>query len=344
MKIFFIFLLLALCPLDLMANDKVLNIYIWANELPSFAVRAFEKETGIKVNVSTFENNEMMYAKLRATKQSGYDIVMPSSYFVDRMRRQDMLEKLDRTRISNWKNLNPLFLHPAYDPLNDYSVPQIWGITGIYVNQRYFQANTISNWTDLWQKRFDSRLSMLNDTREVFSMALLSMGYSANDRDPEHIKQAFLKLKTLMKNIKVFSTDTIISIMIDEDASIGMAWNGDAYKAEQENPNMRFVFPKDGFVIWVDNFCIPKNARHRDAAYAFINFVLRAEVGRDIALATSFPTPNLAAQKLLPEKIRTDPTIYPPAEVMKRGQFQIDVGDETAALYEKYWDELKMSG
>ena len=344
MNIRIILLLIFLLPLSAFAQNKVVNIYAWTGEVPDYVVRQFEKETGIKVNISTYENNEIMYAKLRATKNPGYDLVMPSSYFVDRMRRQGMLEKLDKTKLTHWKNLNPAFLNPTYDPDTQFSVPYIWGVTGIFVNSHYYQPSRIKKWSDLWDARFYNQLMMLDDTREMFSMALLSLGYSANDRDPQHIKAAFLKLKALMKNIKVFSSDTVVSIMIDEDATVGMAWNGDAFKAAQENPTVQFIFPTDGFVIWVDNFSIPKTALHKEAAYAFINFILRSDIAKYVALATQFPIANQAAQKLLPDAIRNNPTVYPSQDVLRHGQFQTDVGDDTLALFEKYWEELKMSG
>jgi spermidine/putrescine transport system substrate-binding protein len=172
----------------------------------------------------------------------------------------------------------------------------------------------------------------------------LALGYSPNDSRPEHIKAAYLKLKELMPNVKVFSTETVVSIMIDEDATVGMAWNGDTSKASQENKNIKFIFPKEGFVIWVDNFSIPIHAPHKDTAYAFINFILRDDIAKEIALYTAFPIANLAAQKLLPEEIRNNPTIYPSKEILSHGQFQIDLGEKTLALYEKYWEELKMGG
>jgi len=342
--LFLILSTLMLFPAGADAARKVVNVYAWTGEVPDFVVRLFEKQTGIKVNFSTYENNEIMYAKLRANKNAGYDVVMPSSYFVDRMSRLGMLQKLDKTKLPNWNNLNPNFTHPAYDPKAEYSVPFIWGITGIFVNNSYFNPESIRKWADLWDERFYNKLMLLDDTREVFSMALLTLGYSANDRDPEHIKAAYLKLKELMNNVKVFSTDTVVSIIIDEDATVGMAWNGDAFKASRENKHVNFIFPEDGFVIWVDNFSIPVNAPHKEEAYEFINFIMRADIAKEIALATSFPTANLAAQKLLPPEIRDNPAVYPPKEVLRRGQFQTDLGDDTLALYEKYWEELKMSG
>jgi spermidine/putrescine transport system substrate-binding protein len=344
MKFIYVLALLFFIPLSATAQDKVLNIYAWANEIPESVIRAFEKESGIKVNITVYGNNEMMYAKLRASKNVGYDIVMPSSYFVDRMQRQHMLAKLDKSKLPNLKNINPKFLNPSYDPHSDYSVPHVMGITGIFLNTHYFSEKSISKWSDLWDKRFNSQLLLLDDIREIFSIGLLSLGYSANDRDPEHIKAAYLKLKALMKNVKVFTVETVTSIIIDEDATVGTAWNADAYKASQENKHIAFVYPKEGFVMWVDNFSIPYDAPHKEAAYAFINFVLRADIGRDIALITNYPTPNLAAQQLLPAPIRNNPIIYPPQSVLKRGQFQIDVGDETTALYAKYWEALKMGG
>lgn len=338
-----LFLLLVIMPCAF-AEKKILNIYAWASEIPDNVIRQFEKETGIKVNFSTYENNEIMYAKIRASKNAGYDVVIPSSYFVDRMRRQNMLTKLDKTKLPNWKNLSSDFLNPAYDPGAQYCMPFLWGITGIFFNKNYYPEGSIKKWSDLWDARFQDKLMLLDDTREVFSMGLLSLGYSPNDSNPDHIKEAFLKLKTLMQNVKVFSSDTVVSILIDEDATVGMAWNGDVFKAAGENSNLRFVFPEEGFVIWVDNFVIPVNAPHKDNAYTFLNFILRPEIGKIIGLYTRFPITNAAGQALLPDDVRNNPFIYPSKEILKRGVFQTDLGEKTLGLYERYWEELKMSG
>lgn len=326
------------------AENKVLNFYGWVSEIPETVIRQFEDETGIKVNFSTYENNEIMYAKIRAAKHAGYDLIMPSSYFVDRMRDQQMLEKLDKSKLPNLKNLDPAFINPTYDPHINYSVPFIWGLTGIFYNDQFVSAQQTRRWADLWHDRFVGALLLLDDMREIFSMALLSLGFNANDQDPNHIHAAFLKLKALMKNVKVFSTDTVVSIIVDEDANLGMVWNGDAFKAAQENSHIKFTFPEEGFVIWVDNFAIPKNAPHKEAAYTFINFMLRPEIAKQVAIYTHFPIANLAGQKLLPNEVRNNPFIYPTSQVLAKGQFQTDLKDQTLALYEKYWEELKMGG
>lgn len=325
-------------------EKKILNLYTWSGVIPDFIIQQFEKETGIKVNFSTYDSNEVLYAKLKTSKNPGYDVIEPSADYIDRMRNQNMLEKLDKNKLSHFSNLNPILLNQPYDPQNNYSVPFIWGTTGIFFNKNYFSDNNnITHWSDLWDKKYVDKLLLLDDSREVFAIALHSLGFSGNDSNPEHIKQAYVKLKELLPNIKIFSS-AVLSILIDEDATIGTVWNGDIFKASQENKALQFIYPNDRFSIWIDNFAIPKGAPHRDNAYQFINFMLRAEVANKIALDNHFPTANLAAQKLLPAAIQHNPIVYPPETILKRGEVQKSVGEEALVLYEKYWELLKMGG
>ena len=326
------------------AADNVVNVYSWAGEIPHSVIQEFERETGITVNYSSFDTNEVMFAKLRASKNSSYDVVEPSSYYIDRMRRQNLLEKLDKTKLSNFKNLDPFFINQNYDPQSEYSIPFVWGITGIFLNKDYFSPNGLTSWSDLTDKKFANQLMFLDDAREVFSMALRMLSYSINDNDPKHIQQAYLKLKDLMANVRLFNNDAVTSLLIDEDAAIGMAWNGDLYRARRENSKLEFVFPKDGFEIWVDNFTILKNAPHRENAYKFINFLMRPEIAKAVSMNINYSTANLAARKLMPAEIRNNPTLYPSMEVLRRGEFQTNVSEKTLALYEKYWEQLKIGG
>jgi spermidine/putrescine transport system substrate-binding protein len=326
------------------AADNVVNVYTWAEEIPHAVIDQFEKETGIQVNYSTFDSNEVMFSKLRAAKNAGYDIVEPSSYYVDRMRRQNILEKLDKSKLSNFKNIDPFFLNPPYDPQSEYSIPLVWGITGVFLNKNYFSSQDVSKWASFLDSKYSNQLMFLDDAREVFSMAMRMLNYSINDNNPEHIRQAYLRLKELMPNVRLFNSDAVISLLIDEDAAIGMAWNGDLYKAQRENNQLEFVFPKDGFEIWVDNLVMLKNSPHRENAYKFLNFLMRPEIAKEISMTINYSTANLAARKLMPLEIRNNPTLYPSVEVLKRGEFQSDIGEKTLALYEKYWEQLKMGG
>lgn len=326
------------------ATDKILNLYAWTGEIPDHIVRLFENKTGIKVNLSTYENNEIMYAKLRTLKAGGYDIVMPSSYFVERMARNGLLAKLDKTKLPNLINLNQRFVNPPYDPHGEYSIPFIWGATGMFINRSQQPGPPPKRWQDLWQARYRNQLMLLDDMREVFSMALLCLGYSINETNPQHIRAAFIKLKNLLPNLKVFSTETVVSNIIDEDTTIGMAWNGDTFRAASENKHIGFIYPQDGFVLWVDNFSIPTHAPHKEAAYMFINFVLRADIAKEISLTTRFPSTNHAGTELLPDTIKNSPLINPGKEILNHGQFQRDLDEKTLQLYENYWEELKIGG
>jgi spermidine/putrescine transport system substrate-binding protein len=327
-----------------LAAENIVNVYTWSGEIPRSVIVQFEKETGIKVNYSTFDSNEIMYAKFRAAKNPGYDVIEPSSYYIDRMRHQGMLTPLNKDRLPNLKNIDPDFLDKSYDPNSAYSVPFIWGITGIFLNKDYFSPAMVASWDNLLEKKYLNQLMFLDDAREVFSIALRTLGYSINDKNPEHIKQAYLKLKSFMPNVKLFNSDAIISILIDEDATIGMAWNGDMFKASLENTKLQFVYPKNGFEIWVDNFAILKDAPHPDNAYAFLNFMMRPEIAKQVSLNINYSTANLAARKLMPQEVQNNPALYPPHEVLAQGEFEADVGDAASTLFEKYWEQLKMGG
>ncbi|MFC3909618.1 PotD/PotF family extracellular solute-binding protein [Legionella dresdenensis] len=322
--------------------ESVVNVYVWGGEIPKQAVQQFERETGITVNFSTYDSNETMYAKLKASSTPVYDVILPSAYFVERMSRQGMLAKLDKAQLPNMANLAEQFQNNDYDPGNTYSAPLIWGATGIFYNQSKVSAPP-GAWRQLWQKQWRGQLMLLDDSREIFAIALMSLGFDPNDSNPQHIQQAYEHLLQLVPNIKLFASDGIQAIIIDEDSNIGSAWNGDVLKAQAENNNIQFVYPQDGYVIWVDCLAIPKNPPHPKEALAFINFMMKPETGVKIALLEGHAITNAKSRELLPTRIKDNPEIYPTADILKRGHFQRDVGEETLTLYNNYWEQLKLA-
>jgi spermidine/putrescine transport system substrate-binding protein len=325
------------------AAENVVNVYTWAEEIPSETITQFEKETGIKVNYSTYDSNEIMFAKLRTNDDIGYDIIEPSNYYIERMMHLNMLEKLDKTKLPNYKNIDPFFANQPYDPTGNYSIPFVWGTTGIFYNQDYFSKKDALSWADFENKKFSNQLMLLDDSREVFTIALRMLGYSINDNNPKHLYEAYLKLKELSPNIRLFNMDAAISILIDEDAFIGQSMSGDFYNAHSENPKLQFVYPNDGFLIWIDSFALLKNAPHKENAYKFLNFMMRADIAKTASIAISYSTANLAAQKIMPPELKNDPVLYPSHDILKRGEVQRDIGEEAFATIEKYWEQLKMS-
>lgn len=324
------------------AEHKIVNVYLVGGEVPQSLIWAFQKETGIKVNLSTYESNEAMYAKLHANRKDIYDVILPSSYFVERLKHYDMLTKLDLKKIPNIRNIDPSFESNPYDPHYQYHVPLAWGTTGIFYNQRWIK-HPPHQWQDLWKPEFVNQLMLLDDMRDVFSISLMSLGYDPNDTDPKHIEAAYHHLLKLVPNIKLFASNAIKSLIIDEDANIGTSWNGDIVKSQIENPNIRFVYPKEGSLLWVDCLAIPKNAPHLEEAYAFINFLLRAQSGAEIVLVEGYTTANLASRLLLPKALRDNPNIFPAQNTITHRYYLRDVSEQVLDLYNTYWEKLKLA-
>ncbi|MBC7005339.1 extracellular solute-binding protein [Photobacterium sp. BZF1] len=321
------------------AADKELYFYNWSEYIPSEVLEQFTKETGIKVIYSTYESNETMYAKLK-THGDGYDLVVPSTYYVSKMREENMLQKIDKSKLSHFDEIDPNFLHKPFDPENDYSIPYIWGATGIGVNTDMMDKEEVTSWADLWDPKWEGQLMMMDDAREFFHIALRKLGFSANTKNPEEIKAAYEELKKLMPNVLVFNSDYPANPYMAGETSLGMLWNGSAYMARQEGAEIDIVWPKEGAIFWMDSISIPANAKNVDAAHQMIDFLLRPENAAKIALEIGYPTPVATAKDKLPADFVNDPSIYPPQEVMDAGEWQDSVNGANT-IYEEYYQKLK---
>jgi spermidine/putrescine transport system substrate-binding protein len=315
-------------------------VFNWSEYIDPAVLKQFEKETGIKVSYSTYDSNEAMFAKLKVVQKAGYDVVFPSTYFVDRMRRLGMFAPLDKTKIPNLKNINPELLNKPYDPNNTYSVPYMWGASGIGINSKYIDPRTVTSWNDLWNPRFKGKVLLMDDVRDAFGMALRSLGYSGNDTDPAHIKKAYEKLKVLKPSVKVFNSDSPRQPFLNNEVIIGQIWGGEVYQANKETPDIKFIYPKEGAVFWIDNMAIPRNARNLANAHAFINFMCKPDIAKKNCEFIGYATANAKAQQMLDPRTRNHKAVYPDTAVLKQGEFQTDVG-EAIMTYEKYWEMLK---
>jgi len=320
---------------------KVVNVYLWGDDIPKKIIHRFERESGVTVHLSSYDSSETMYTKLSASSNNTYDVVMPSGNYVQRMQRRGLLAKMDHRRLPNLKNLDAMFLHTNYDPGNQYSIPLTWGSSGIFYNETQIH-HAPTKWTQLWRKAYTRRLLLLDDAREIFSMAMMGLGYSPNDTNPAHIDKAYKQLQKLIPNIKLFANDGLQAMLIDGDANIGVVWNSDAYKAHTENSAIRYIYPKEGFIIWIDNLAITSNAPHVKEAYEFINFMLKPSISAEIGATRGLAITNKRGKALLPPSVRNNITIYPTKKTLKRGHFQQDVGEETNTLYMNYWQALKL--
>lgn len=334
----------ALCAATLSVNayaaENELYFYNWSEYIPNSVLEDFTKETGIKVIYSTYESNETMYAKLK-TQGKGYDLVVPSTYFVSKMRKENMLTEIDKSKLVHFKDLDENYLNKSFDPDNSYSIPYIWGATGIGINTDMMDEDSIKSWDDFWDPKWEGQLMMMDDSREFFHIALVRLGYSTNTTNPDEIKAAYNELKKLMPNVLVFNSDFPANPYLAGETAVGMLWNGSAYMAREEGANIDIIWPEKGTIFWMDSLAIPAGAQNVDAAHKMIDFLLRPENAAKIALEIGYPTPVKSAYDLLPKEFAQDTNIFPPQKVMDSGFWQDEVG-EASVLYEEYFQKLKV--
>lgn len=330
----------ALSAFNVSAANDVLNVYNWAEYMPTDVLKAFEKQYDVTVNYSTFENNESMYTKLKLLDNKGYDVVFASTYFIEKMSREGMLAKIDKTKIPNLADVYPGLLGQEFDPKNDYSLPYVWGVTGISYNSDIIKSEQVSSWKDLWNKDFALLVMLLDDVRDVFGMALKAQGHSINTTNESEIKQAYEYLLKLRPNIVVYNSDAPHVPYVTGEANVGMQWNGNAYLAKQEMNELEFVYPNEGSILWMDNFIIPAGSENKDLAHKFIDFIYRPENQAKLVEEFGFPAPNKKAKDFLPKEVQDNQTIFPKEEDINKGEFTNEVGD-AIQIYQKYWQLLK---
>lgn len=317
-----------------------LYLYNWTEYIPNSLLQKFTKETGIEVVYSTFESNEEMYSKMKLTNGGGYDLIFPSSYYIEKMAKEGMLAKLDKTKLVNFAQITPSLLNKNFDPENQYSLPYVYGLTGIGIHSAEIDPKAVTSWADLWNSKYKGKILLTADSREVFHIALLLKGFSPNTTEDKEIESAYHLLQKLIPNVQSFNSDSPDVPYVQGEVSLGMIWNGSAFRAHKENPDIQFIYPREGVIIWMDNYAIPKNAEHKEAAYKFIDFMLRPESAKEVIETMGFSMPNEGVKALLEPTDVNDLTLFPPQEQIEKGVFQEDVGD-AIDIYEKYWHLLK---
>lgn len=322
---------------DSKESDK-LYIYNWPFYISNKLIKDFENEFSIKIIYDNYSSNEELLAKLQAGA-TGYDLIFPSDYMVKTMASNNLLEKIDLTKIPNFKNLDSQFIKLPFDPENNYSVPYLWGTAGIAYNSEKI-PDKIESWKVLWDERFKDRISMLDDIRELLGACFKMLGYSVNTKEPERIEEAKKLLFKQKPLVKAYTSDTYVDFLKSEDIWLCQGYSGDVFQVIKEKKSIKYVIPIEGTSIWVDNMCIPKGARNKENAHKFINFVLRPEVSAEISNFTWYSNPNPNSHKFTNPDIINNPSIYPPKHILDKCEFFQDVG-ETIKIYEQIFNDLK---
>lgn len=275
------------------SDSKTLKLYNWGEYIGDNVISDFEKQYGVKVISEYFDSNEMMYTKLQAG--DAYDVIVPSDYMIERLIKEGMLQKLDKSKIPNLKNLYDGVKNLAFDPDNTYSVPYFWGSVGIVYNKKKVDKSDLEKegFGILKDTKYKGRLYMYDSERDSFMVALKNLGYSANTENEDEIQKAYQWLQQVNDTMDpVYVTDEVIDNMANGMKDIAVAYSGDAAYIISQNPDMDYYCPKEGTNIWCDSMVIPKNAENPALAHEFINYVLSYDTAYDNSETVGYASPN----------------------------------------------------
>ncbi|WP_235046294.1 polyamine ABC transporter substrate-binding protein [Bdellovibrio bacteriovorus] len=321
------------------SEAKEVNLSIWGNYLSPELQAQFEKETGIKINISNYSSNEELLAKVQMGS-SGIDVAVPSDYMVEVMSKMNLLETLKQDQISNKTLIDPQFLKQNYDPENKFSLPYIWTTAGIAVNRDLYKG-PIKSWKDLLENpQLKGKFALLDDVRETLGAALKMNGFSVNSTNPEEIKKAKDTLLKAKKNVKMFASDTI-DILNNKEVAAAQTYSSDALQAADKSPGkIEYIIPTEGGTFTIDNLVIIKGAKHPEAAHKLINFLLseQAEINR---VKTILGGPVLKNTKAsLPKEMQNNSALFPDEATLKKLERIQDQGEKNK-LFEDSWTEIK---
>ncbi len=326
--------------------SKVLNVYNWEDYFGETTLSDFEKKFGVKVNLETFSDEEELIASLRSNPGK-YDVIITSGDNIRECKEMRLLTEIDLKNIPNLKNIDPKFRNPAYDPGHRYSVPYLWGTTGMVVNRTFIKDDGDS-WSILWNPKYEGKIAMLNSPDEVMVAALKYLGYPLNTRDPSKLEKARQKL--LEQNPLI--TGYLDAIFIRDKTISNEIWAAQVYSGEgmfaaDKNEALEYIIPKEGASIWIDCLAIPRDAKHKYTAEVFINYILDPKVSAKIANYLWYANCNIAARAYTQEEILKSPSLYPPEEILKKCEFFHPVGstEQEARFYQilyKVWSELQL--
>lgn len=339
---FFIVTTLLACSDDGTSHKSAhptLYYFTWSDYVGPQLIEEFERQSGAKVVVDTFGSNEELLAKLQSGA-TGYDVAVPSDFMVAIMIKLGLLAELDSGHIPNADSLIAQLESLPFDPDHRYSVPYLWGTVGIGYDSAQI-SDPPDSWDVLWDPRYKGRISMLNDQREVFGMALRSIGASMNSRDPATIERAKRKLLDQKPLVKAYTSENYDQLLATGEVTFAHGWGGSVARAMSLRPSIRYVVPKEGGTIWSDCLVVLQSSRNKELAMRFINYLLDRHVAAQTTNRLRFASSNREAKPLVDPELQVNPAVYPPDSVFDRLEWMQDVGS-AIRLYDRGWTELKI--
>ncbi len=316
-------------------EQKVLNLLTWETYIDDDTIAAFEKETGIDVVYSPMQSNDDMLLKLNQSGGGEYDLVLASDYALSILRQSNLIQKLDKSKLQNFANLDEKFLNQYFDPSSEYVVPYTAG-TPLIVYDPAKVTIPVTGYADLWDPALKGSVVIVDDARNVVGITLKTMGKSFNETDPAVLAEAKEKLMPLFPNIRVFDYNTPYTAMISGEASIGYMFTSQVFVALMDRPDLKIVYPKEGLGFGVDGLAIPAKAAHANNAHVFLDYLMRPEVAAHNAMWQGYLCVNKAATPHLTPEYLNNPAVFIPDELLASKEYIMDIGDKETAIQEIY--------
>lgn len=321
-------------------EEKVLNLLSWEYYVDDQTLADFEKETGIKVQFSPMDSIDNMLLKLSQNNGSEYDLILSSDYSLSILRKEGLIQKLDKAKLSNYQNLDERYLSQYYDQDNEYVIPYTAG-TPLIVYDPDKVPFEIKSYSDLWDERLKGSIVTLDNPRVMIGIVLKTMGQSFNVVDPEILNAAKEKMMSLYDNILVFTDDSTNVPLDNGEVSVGFMYTPYVYMAVMNNPNLKVVYPTEGMGFGVDGFVIPANAPHPDNAHKLLDYLMRPDVAANCTMQQMYMCCNKAALPYLSEDFVNSPVIYIPDEILGKTEYIMDVGKDES-LFSDIYTAFKM--
>ncbi len=322
------------------AEEAQVNFYNWDTYIGETTLEDFEDATGISVTMDLFADNDELFAKLKEGNP-GYDLIVPTNDYAERMIIAEMLQPLDHSLIPNLKtNINPAFQDAGFDPGRKFTVPYMWGTMGIG-----YRKSKVDGVPDSWKWVLDDdthsgRVALLAEAIAVFGVTAKYLGMTYNITDKADIDKVEAQLIKNKPNVRVFAEDNGQDLLLSGTVDLAMEWNGDILQIMAEDDDIAYVVPKEGSLVWQDTLAIPTGAPHPTNAHKLINYILDAEAGAKIADFIQYATPNEAARAKLGDDYKKNPAIFPPQEVLDRCEPGLYRGEEVIRLINDAWTRV----
>ncbi|MEE0955560.1 MAG: spermidine/putrescine ABC transporter substrate-binding protein [Eubacterium sp.] len=324
---------------DTGSGSKELNIICWSEYLPQEIVDAFTEETGIKVNITTFNSPDEMLAKVTNSPKGTYDYIIGPENYCPIFSKQGLLQELDKSKIPNSANIDKKYLGRENDPDNTYTYPYMFASAVIAYNSDVIKDD-ITSYADLLKPEYKDSMVVIEDSRAVCSMAAMAGGFDVNDTSDEALASIEKYLTDLMPNIHAFDGASPKTLLINGECSIGLIYGAEALLAQKEVPSIKVAYPEEGVYLGSDSMMITKDGKNQDNAYQFYNYILDGKVSAQISEIFPYINPNDAAIKELGDDFSNNILTNPPEDVVARACTLIDIGDEASKIVD-LWTKIK---